>query len=237
MKMKSSTLACALLLALSSVSTAAFAQDEGADDYKPFSATLAATTDYVWRGISQTEEDPAFQAGATYTSKFGLYAGAWTSNVQFDTSDTNWERDFFVGYNTNVGDKVNFDVMVNRYTYSDASDLDWNELITKTTFFKTYTVTLAYSNDSWASGEDGYYAALAGNWSLPHQFTIGASYGRSMFSDKAGIEDYSDYSVSVGKTFGPLTLSVAYIDTNKAGERVGGNNAGDRVVVTATVGL
>ncbi|MEQ4576363.1 MULTISPECIES: TorF family putative porin [Gammaproteobacteria] len=235
--MKSSTLACALLLALSSVSTAAFAQEEGADEYKPFSATLAVTTDYVWRGISQTNEDPAFQAGATYTSKFGLYAGAWTSNVDFGEGDPDWERDYYIGYNTDFGDKVNFDVMVNRYTYSGASDLNWNELITKTTFLETYSLTLAYSNDSWATSEDGYYAALAGNWSLPHDFTIGASYGRSMFSNKAGIEDYSDYSVSVGKSFGPLALSVAYIDTDKAGERVGGSNGGDRVVVTATIGL
>ncbi|MFT4248345.1 MAG: TorF family putative porin [Pseudomonas sp.] len=235
--MKSSALACTLLLALSSVSTAAFAQDEGSDDYKPFSATLAVTSDYVWRGISQTNEDPAFQAGATYTSKVGLYVGAWTSNVDFGEGDPDWERDFYVGYNTDFGDKVNFDVMVNRYTYSGASDLNWNELITKTTFLKTYSLTLAYSNDSWATDQDGYYAGLAGNWSLPHDFTIGASYGRSLFSNKAGIEDYSDYSVSVGKSFGPLALSLAYIDTDKAGERVGGSNGGDRVVFTATIGL
>jgi uncharacterized protein (TIGR02001 family) len=236
--MKSSTLACALLLALSSVSTAAFAQDEeAAAEYKPFSATLAVTTDYVWRGISQTNEDPAFQAGATYTSKIGVYAGAWTSNVDFGGGDPNWERDFYIGYNTDFGDKINFDVMVNRYTYSSASDLNWNELITKTTFLKTYSLTLAYSNDSWATDESGYYAALGGSWTLPHDFTLGASYGRSMFSNKAGIEDYSDYSVSVGKAFGPLALSVAYIDTDKAGKRVGGDNAGSRVVVTATVAL
>lgn len=235
--MKSYTLGCALLFALSSMSAPAFAQDEAEDDYKPFSATLAVTSDYVWRGASQTSEDPAFQAGATYTAPFGLYLGAWTSNVDFGGGDPDWERDYYIGYNTDFGQYVNFDVMVNRYTYGGASDLDWNELITKTTFFENYSLTLAYSNDSWATEEDGYYAALGGNWSLPHDFSIGASYGRSMFSNKAGIEDYSDYSVSVGKTFGPLTLSVAYIDTDKAGERVNGSNGGDRVVVTATVGL
>lgn len=235
--MKSSTLACSMLLALSAVSTSAFAQDEDSEEYKPFSATLAVTSDYVWRGASQTNEDPAFQAGATYTSKAGIYAGLWTSNVDFGEGDPDWERDFYIGYNTDFGDKVNFDVMVNRYTYSGASDLNWNELITKTTFLETYSLTLAYSNDSWATDENGYYAALAGNWSLPHDFTIGASYGRSMFSNKAGIEDYSDYSVSIGKTFGPLALSLVYIDTDKAGERVNGSNGGDRVVLTATVSL
>ena len=221
---------------LAAVPFASFAQ-EAEDDYKPFSATLAATSDYVWRGISQTNEDPAFQAGVTYTSKVGIYAGAWTSNVDFGAGDPDWERDFNIGYNTDIGEHVNFDVMVNRYTYSGASASNWNELITKTTFYKTYYVTLTYSNDSWATDENGYYAGVGANWSLPHDFTVGASYGRSMFSNKAGIEDYSDYSVSLGKTFGPLSLSLAYIDTDKAGERVGGSNAGDRVVFTATVGL
>ena len=71
---------------LAAVPFASFAQ-EAEDDYKPFSATLAATSDYVWRGISQTNEDPAFQAGVTYTSKVGIYAGAWTSNVDFGAGD------------------------------------------------------------------------------------------------------------------------------------------------------
>ena len=140
---------------LAAVPFASFAQ-EAEDDYKPFSATLAATSDYVWRGISQTNEDPAFQAGVTYTSKVGIYAGAWTSNVDFGAGDPDWERDFNIGYNTDIGEHVNFDVMVNRYTYGGASDLNWNELITKTTFYKTYYVTLTYSNDSWATDENGY---------------------------------------------------------------------------------
>ena len=60
----------------------AFAQ-EAEEEESPFSATFAVTTDYVFRGVSQTDNEPAFQAGASYSAPFGLYAGVWASNVDF----------------------------------------------------------------------------------------------------------------------------------------------------------
>ena len=236
--MKLSTLGCAMLLAMSTMSATAFAQDEAEDDYKPFAATLTATTDYVWRGASQTDGGPAFQVDFNYTAPFGMYVGAFASNVDFGEDDpAEWESDFYIGYNVDLGEHVNFDVMLNRYTYGAASDQNWNDLITKTTVFDHYSLTLAYSNDSWATGKDGYYAALGGDWELPAGFTLGVSYGRSFFSTPADIEDYSDYSVSVGHDFGPLNLSVGWYGTDKAGKRVNGDSADNRVAVTATVNL
>lgn len=37
-----------------------------------FSGNAALTSDYVWRGSSQTREDPAAQAGVTITHDAGL---------------------------------------------------------------------------------------------------------------------------------------------------------------------
>ncbi|KRG78060.1 TorF family putative porin, partial [Stenotrophomonas pavanii] len=47
----------------------------------PYSWNVTAVSDYLFRGVSQTDEKPTLQAGFTYTSPVGLYAGVWGSGV------------------------------------------------------------------------------------------------------------------------------------------------------------
>ncbi|HPW14053.1 MAG TPA: TorF family putative porin, partial [Thermomonas sp.] len=47
------------------------------------SGNATLTTDYVWRGSTQTQGDPAVQAGFKVSGASGLYASAWGSNVKF----------------------------------------------------------------------------------------------------------------------------------------------------------
>lgn len=47
------------------------------------STDVALTSDYVWRGVSQTDQNPALQAGAEYAQAIGVYVGVWGSNVDF----------------------------------------------------------------------------------------------------------------------------------------------------------
>ena len=46
-----------------------------------WNASLGATSNYVYRGISQTYGGAALQLGANYQNAFGWFAGAWGSNV------------------------------------------------------------------------------------------------------------------------------------------------------------
>ena len=48
---------------------------------------VGLTTDYVFRGISQTDEKPAIQGGLDYAHSSGAYAGVWASNVDFNDGD------------------------------------------------------------------------------------------------------------------------------------------------------
>ena len=126
--MKPSPLACCLSLLLLGVVPLAQAQEEEAPA-SPLSGTFAVTSDYLFRGISQTNEEPAFQAGLTYTTPFGVYIGTWTSNVDYGAGDPDWEVDGFLGYNTDLGTNWNFDVMVNRYQYLGAGASNYAELM------------------------------------------------------------------------------------------------------------
>lgn len=100
------------------------------------SVTLGATSDYIFRGISQTLEDPAAQGSVDLT--YGIfYAGIWGTNVDFGPGSPNAEIDFYAGIRPTLGPgplwgPITFDFGVIYYAYPDANDagaeLDYVEL-------------------------------------------------------------------------------------------------------------
>ena len=89
---------------------------------------LALTNDYIWRGMSQTAEDPAVSGGFDITSsEHGAYVGAWGSYVDFD-SDTSTEVDFYFGYADESARGVSFDVGYISYNYPAEGGLDFEEI-------------------------------------------------------------------------------------------------------------
>ncbi len=230
--MKPFKLAASLALVLSAVPFAAFAQEEAES---PFSWEVTAVSDYVWRGVSQSDENPTGQAGFTYTSPAGFYAGVWASGVDFGDGDPDFEVDGFIGYNVDFNDAVNFDVMLNRYTYPGASELNFNELITTTTFAETYSLTVAYSNDFGGSDTDAWYVAGGASFGLPQDFSLDLGVGRSMFDEEYG-EDYTDWSVGVSRSWGVVSAALAYVGTDGNGRDAFGELADNRLVLTLSVG-
>lgn len=230
--MKPFKLAASLALVLSAVPFAAFAQEEAES---PFSWEVTAVSDYVWRGVSQSDENPTGQAGFTYTSPVGLYAGVWASGVDFGDNKPDFEVDGFIGYNVDFSDSVNFDIMLNRYTYPDAGELNFNELITTTTFAEAYSLTVAYSDDFGGADTDAWYVAGGASFALPQEYSLDLSVGRSMFEEEYS-EDYTDWSVGVSRSWGLFSAALAYVGTDGNGRDVFGELADDRLVLTLSVG-
>jgi uncharacterized protein (TIGR02001 family) len=93
------------------------------------------TSDYRFRGLQQTDGDPAFQGGFDIAHSSGLYIGTWGSNVSSwaagPATSTKLEIDLYGGYKTSVAD-VGVDVGVISYMYpgsssgGDSSGADWN---------------------------------------------------------------------------------------------------------------
>ena len=237
--MKAVKLSFAVALVLAALPLASFAQDPEAaveeEAESPFAFTVAATSDYTFRGVSQTDEKPALQASFTYTSPVGLYAGVWASDVDFG-DDTDVEIDTYIGYNTDLGDEfVNLDVLLNRYNYvggDDSSDLAYNELITELTLGGHVSMTVAYTNDVYNAGEDGWYYAAGGTAELPWDLSLSAGIGHGTFSGV--VRDYTDYSVTLAKTWDDFTVGLGYVGTNNDGDINFGKLADDRAVLTVT---
>jgi uncharacterized protein (TIGR02001 family) len=224
--MTASKLSLALALALFALPTAALAQDEAdsteaveeaaEEEESNFSWNLAATTDYVFRGVSQTSRKPALQGGVDYSfGDSGFYVGAWGSNVDYGDGTPDIELDTYVGYNADVSDSLNLDVMLIRYAYfgedDDFGTIDYNELVGVLTWSEMLAFTAAYTNDYANTGESSSYFNVTGEWEVAEAFTFSAGVGRSNFEDSDG---YTDWMLGVSRQFGPVNAALNYYDTN-----------------------
>src|SRR5204863_2403272 len=105
-----------LLAALGSLALAGAAQAQDAPEFKA-SFNVGANTDYVFRGISQTDEDPQVYGGIDATIGGIGYAGVWVSNVDFGNG-TDAEFDLYAGIKPTLG-AVSFDLAAIYYGYID----------------------------------------------------------------------------------------------------------------------
>src|SRR5512133_1490261 len=92
-----------LVLSTLLIGSAAMAQTQAAAPGYTLAYNVGVTSDYRFRGISQTSFDPALQAGVDFAHKSGFYLGAWGSNISWikdyvGASDGSLEIDLYGGY-------------------------------------------------------------------------------------------------------------------------------------------
>jgi uncharacterized protein (TIGR02001 family) len=114
--------------------TASKAQDE-AEDAPAWTVSGAATltSDYRFRGVSQSDESMAVQGGITLSHESGFYVGTWASNLSgWGTfGGANMELDLIAGYKFGVGEGT-LDTGITWYMYpSGADETDFAELYAK----------------------------------------------------------------------------------------------------------
>ena len=71
-----------LLILSGLISAPALAADAPASPHT-VAFNVGVTTDYIFRGITQTQHDPAISGGVDYSHASGFYAGAWLSNQKW----------------------------------------------------------------------------------------------------------------------------------------------------------
>ncbi len=191
------------------------------------SATVTATNDYVFRGITQTAEDPAFQASIDYAHESGWYIGAWGSNVDFGPGDpANVEVDLYTGFAGETEAGMGWDVGITYYTYPDESDYNYPEIYGKLSY-GIFSGSLYYSNDWLNAGNDAMYVNAGISVPFADAFTFNASIGFSFGDGFENIDvseaqdgsdlrdtEYTDYSIGIGYTIGNFELGLAWTDTD-----------------------
>lgn len=228
MTLRSSTVASSIAIALLLAAAAM------GDAHAGTTGSIALTSDYVFRGVSQTNQDPALQAGLEYATDSGFYVGSWGSNVSWlsDLSaagtpvSSSLELDVYGGYRGKFSDKVSYDVGALYYWFPGDFPSGFNSANTGevyagvtvapfagTTFGAkySYAVTDLFGyTDSEGSG----YLDVSANWEFTPGWTLNAHGGKQWVENNA-IAEYADWKVGVTKAFANgFSAALAYSDTD-----------------------
>ena len=200
---KITMLAASMVLLGGSVSTAYAVE---------LSGDIAFTSDYAFRGISQTEEAPALQGGLSLSDESGFYLSVWGSNVDFLAEGT-LELDVMLGWSGDINEDWSTDVGIMRYGYPNA-EIDGSNFweLYGSLSYKDLTFGLAYSDDYYANSGDFIYAYANYSYSLTDNLSLDLHVGQNEYDDSSA--SYLDWSIGVSTEVLGAGVSLSYVDTD-----------------------
>jgi uncharacterized protein (TIGR02001 family) len=195
------------------------------------SGNLGLTSDYRFRGVSQTQNAPAVQGGIDYAHSSGFYVGNWNSSVSSDmyTNGSGVESDLYAGYK---GKFLGFDIDVGSYNYfyprattsaNTGSNFDTYEGfvgVGKGPVSAKYSRTLGngYFGTANARGSEYFQADLA--YPLPikglEKVSLLAHAGRTEVANSANL-NYNDFNVGLGYDLKGWNLAAKYYTNTSEG--------------------
>lgn len=192
---------------------------EGSSWPGEFSGNVTLTSDYVFRGFTQDNEDPAIQGGFDWDSGAGFYLGVWGSNVNFgDGDEASDEIDFYGGYAGEI-DNFSYDIGLIYYWYPGAANaLSYD-------FWEVYgsigydfgpaviSLGLAYTPDNFGDTDDGLYFQSGVSVPLTENFSIDANVNYYDVDPAFG-PDYFDWNIGATLALEWFDADLRYIDTD-----------------------
>lgn len=204
-------------------------------------SNIGLFSDYLYRGISQTNAKPAIQGGFDYAHSSGLYAGVWGSSISWLTdspaitgaTNSQLELDTYFGFKNSFAGDFTYDMGFLRYNYpasynpipAGSAKADTDEIY-GALGYKFVTAKLSYSlGDTFgiAQARGTTYFDLSANYPIADTgFTIGAHVGRQAYKGTAtdtlvaanSTPTYTDYKIGATKDLGGFVVSLAYSSTN-----------------------
>ena len=204
-----------------------------------FTGNVGLFSQYVFRGISQTNEDPALQGGFDYSHASGFYLGTWASNISWLNdapagvdpaySSSSMEIDVYGGYRGAFGETgIGYDVGLLQYIYPG----DRNPGITKADTLEAYaalTWSFLSAKYSYSLGDTfgvnnssgTWYLDLSANYPITEALTLNLHYGIQDFSGStAGVKNddfasYEDWKIGLSYALPQgFTVGAFYTDTS-----------------------
>lgn len=207
--------------ALADTSDVAAPSDEGFPGTLSINATY--TSDYRFRGVSQTKESWAPQWGMDWSHESGLFVGMWGSRINFGGDE--WvEQDIYAGFAGSVG-RLSYDLSACYFYYPREGSLNYWEYIANTSLdlgFASLKLGGVYSPDYLNFLGDGYYVSTGLEIPLPLDLPYGVSLSLDgtigltkteevIFED----DDYVDWNIGLVLSLPRgLSLDLRYVDTD-----------------------
>ena len=197
----------------------------------PFSANVTLTTDYAYRGISQTNERPAIQGGVDFKHDSGFYAGTWASSISWlhDMPDggapsSSMELDVYGGYRHPFGD-IGVDVGLLGYLYPGSYGSEWKRANNMTdphtlegyvgASWKFLSVKYSHSFTDLFGAVDtrnSKYIDFSAAYPLTDRVTFNAHCGRQIITGSGN--SYNDWKVGVTVNWQGFDFGLHYVDTD-----------------------
>ncbi|RJG13898.1 hypothetical protein D3879_11925 [Pseudomonas cavernicola] len=224
-------------LALASLALAPLCSTQAIELSDQFTLSITPTiiSDYRASGLSQTQGDPAGQLNIVLSHISGLYAGVWTSNVDFGyESKTRQEIEYYAGYYWQMTDDISLDTFYTQYEFPRESQFNQSDIQAT---LDIYGVLLGGKYVSNIKGPD--YEDEDGNWhtgaqdedlasafigyrtQLPAEIGFEARYeyvdykDDVFFSDDGSSRpDYRNWEIKLSRDLIGVTWGLSYIDTD-----------------------
>ena len=191
--------------------------------------SVGVVSDYLFRGLSQTNRKPAVQAGVEFDHASGWYLGGWGSNVSWlsDAStsaapvSSSVELDLYGGYRGSFGGDWSYDVGLYRYQYPGSYPARFTLPNTTEAYaalvWKSVSLKYSYAFTNlfgYADSEHSGYVDLSWNQEFAPGWLLNAHVGRQQVENVAGAS-YSDWKLGVTRNFGSgWSAALGYYDTN-----------------------
>jgi uncharacterized protein (TIGR02001 family) len=192
----------------------------GAANAGEFSSTITAISDYDFRGVSLSAEDPALQVSLDWAAENGFYIGAWASNIDYGNDiDGDLELDLYAGFGGEGAGGMGYDFGLVYYTYPGSSE---SATKSKIDAYPEVWLGLTYGVfefKQWVAdypgpgNTTGFYTEGNLNFEPAENFSIGLHVGYN-YGDYFKDVEYLDYSVTLGYTLGKFDLALKYVDND-----------------------
>ena len=210
-----------------------------------FSWNMALTSEYIFRGLTQTDEGPAILGGVDYDYKLSddvtLYTGLWASNVDFNESaavdGATIETDLYGGLKGKIGRTgVSWNAGLIYYAYP-AADSSLNYDFLEFTMgggydfgFAEVIASVNYSPEYFGNSGEAIYTKIGANVPIPwvKGLSVSGHVGEQYIENSAafGTPDYFDWALGISyDANGLFNVSIQYTDTDVTPDTAGKDEA------------
>lgn len=181
-------------------------------DEGPVSGSLTVTSDYLSRGVSQTQHRPAVQLDLEYAHRSGGYVGLWASNVDYTaagvpTDGVDHEIAGRAGWRIPVMASRVLDLSIEHSRYpgaTDGLDFDYTEIGAALEVSEHIALRVAHTSDYFGLGGAATDYGVDGAWTLG-AYDVAVSLG--YFDQRDLVADgYSYVDLSAGREFGAIRV-------------------------------